>query len=93
MDVVAVYFRFLRFSLGLYEGREFLSGEALKSFDWESFFRFSQEQTLTGIMFDGVQRLSKNFAPEQSLLFRWIGQSQALQRVTLVAYSKDRAMR
>lgn len=80
IDVVAVYFRFLRFSLGLYEGREFLSGEALKSFDWESFFRFSQEQTLTGIMFDGVQRLSKGFAPEQALLFRWIGQSQALRK-------------
>ena len=80
MDVIAVYFRFLRFSLGLYEGREFLSGEALKSFDWESFFRFSQEQTLTGIMFDGVQRLSKGFAPEQALLFRWIGQSQALRK-------------
>ena len=80
MDVVAVYFRFLRFSLGLYEGREFLSGETLKSFDWESFFRFSQEQTLTGIMFDGVQRLSKSFAPEQALLFRWIGQSQALRK-------------
>ena len=68
MDVVAVYFRFLRFSLGLYEGREFLSGEALKSFDWESFFRFSQEQTLTGIMFDGVQRFVEGLCARASAI-------------------------
>lgn len=43
------YFRFVRFSLGLDEGKEFLTGsEALEGFDWDDFWRFAKRQTLTG---------------------------------------------
>lgn len=98
MNQLNVYFRFLQFSLGEYEGREFLSGEALRDFDWQSFFRFAKEQTLLGIAFDGVQRLGKECAPPQSLLLSWFAihqqlrmQNLRLDKATAYIYNKVRA--
>lgn len=63
-----VNFRFLQFSLGLYDGKEFLSGETLVNFDWNAFYRFAKKQTLIGVCFEGIQRLPKKYAPSQDLL-------------------------
>ncbi len=79
-----LYFRFIQFSLGLYEGREFLDGTALRGFDWEAFYRFANEQTLAGIVFDGVQRLPKGVAPSLPLLMKWLGVSEGLKRRNLI---------
>lgn len=73
-----IYFRFLQFSLGLYDGREFLSGETLVNFDWNDFYRFAKKQTLIGVFFEGIQWLSKKCAPCQDLLMAWFGQSQRI---------------
>lgn len=73
------YFHFIQFSLGLYDGKEFLSGEVLKDFDWEMFFLFAKTQTLLGVVFDGIQRLSKDVAPGQDLLMKWFGLSQRIK--------------
>ena len=78
------YFRFLRFSLGLCDGREFLVGESLRGFDWRSFFRFTQEQALLGVVFDGVQNLPKEVAPKQDLLLTWMGHSQKIKMRNLL---------
>ncbi len=75
-----LYFRFLQFSLGLYEGREFLDGTALHAFDWAAFYRFANEQTLAGIVFDGVQRLPKGVAPPLPLLMKWFGVSETIKK-------------
>lgn len=98
MNLLNVYFRFLQFSLGEYEGREFLSGEALRDFDWQAFFRFAKEQTLLGIAFDGVQRLGKESAPPQGLLLSWFAihqqlrmQNLRLNKATAYIYNKVRA--
>lgn len=48
-----LYFRFIQFSLGLYEGTEFLDGTELKGFDWGAFYEFAKEQTLIGVVFEG----------------------------------------
>ncbi len=79
-----LYFRFIQFSLGLYDGREFLDGTALRGFDWEAFYRFANEQTLAGIVFDGVQRLPKGVAPPLPLLMKWLGVSEGLKRRNLI---------
>ena len=78
------YFRFLQFSLGLSDGEDFLSGEALVGFDWDSFFRFAKKQALVGVAFDGVKRLSKDAAPSQDLLMTWFGQCQRIKRRNVI---------
>ena len=79
-----IYFRFLQFSLGLYDGREFLSGETLADFDWNDFYRFAKKQTLTGVFFEGIRRLPKKYAPGQDLLMAWFGQSQRIYQRNLL---------
>lgn len=93
-----VYFRFVQFSLGLYGGKEFLSGEALGGFDWKAFYRFCKRQTLVGVVFEGIQRLPKDAAPDQNLLLGWFGLSQGirnrnvlLNKATAYIYNKIKA--
>ena len=74
------YFRFIQFALGLYEGEEFLTGEALKGFDWKAFYRFAQKQTLVGVVFEGIQRLPQAVAPTPDLLLAWMGKSQMIYK-------------
>ena len=78
-----LYFRFIRFSLGIYEGREFLDGTALRNFDWNAFYDFVKKQTLVGVAFDGVEKLSKGCAPNQGLLMTWFGQSQNIRKCNI----------
>lgn len=82
---IDLYFRFIQFSLGKYEGKEFLDGSALNVFDWQAFYEFANQQTLLGVIMDGVQRLPKEVAPSQELLMRWffISQKVAKQNVIL----------
>lgn len=79
-----IYFHFLQFSLGLYDGKEFLSGETLVNFDWNAFYRFAKKQTLTGVIFEGIQRLPKKYTPGQGLLMNWFGQSQRIYQRNLL---------
>ena len=73
------YFRFIQFSLGVYEGKEFLDGSVLKGFDWNAFYEFAKKQTLIGVVFDGIQKLPKEVAPHLDLLMRWFGVSQKIK--------------
>lgn len=51
-----IYFRFIQFSLGVYEDKEvFFDGSALKDLDWAAFYEFAKKQTLVGVVFDGIQ--------------------------------------
>ena len=75
----SIYFRFIQFSLGLYEGREFLDGSALRGFDWDAFYDFARRQTLVGIVFDGIQQLPKAVAPPLGVLMRWLGVYQKIR--------------
>ena len=79
-----LYFRFIRFSLGIEEGKKFLDGSALKNFDWQAFYEFAGQQTLLGIIMDGVQRLPREVAPKQELLMRWFFVSQKLAKQNVI---------
>lgn len=90
-----LYFRFIQFSLGLYEGTEFLDGTELKGFDWGAFYEFAKEQTLIGVVFEGVQKLPKETAPHLQLLMSWFAFSRKIQqrnevldRATVALYNK-----
>lgn len=98
--MTSVYFRFVQFSLGVYEGKEFLDGSALKGFDWAAFYEFAKKQTLVGVVFDGIQKLPKDVAPHLVLLIRWLGMSQRIKQsnerlnvATVDIYNKVKAAR
>ncbi len=75
-----IYFRFVQFSLGLDEGKRFLDGTALKDMDWYDFFEFAKKQTLLGVIFEGIQKLPKDVAPERDLLLAWFANSQQIAK-------------
>lgn len=90
-----IFFRFVQFALGTYEGKEFLDGSALRDFNWSAFCEFAKKQTLMGVVFDGVQRLKKDVAPPLPLLMSWFGVSQkigqrnnVLNEATVAIYRK-----
>ena len=79
-----IYYKFIQFALGTYEGKEFLDGSALNGFDWQRFYDFAKKQTLVGIIMEGISRLPKAVAPKQSLLMNWFMMSQNISRMNLM---------
>ena len=77
---ISKYFRFLQFSLGLSDGKDLLSGEALADFDWNSFYRFAKKQSLIGVLFDGIQKLPQGVRLGEDLTMTWVGMSQKIKR-------------
>ena len=95
-----IYFRFIQFPLGVYEGKEFLDGSALKDLDWAVFYEFAKKQTLVGVVLDGIQKLLKDAAPNLELLMRWFGINQkirqrnnVLNETTVAIYDKVKTFR
>ena len=93
-----IYYKFIQFSLGIYDGRVFVDGSALIGFDWERFFGFARKQTLVGIIMEGISKLPKSVAPTQKLLMNWFMASQGIRRqnwmlneATVDIYNKVRA--
>ena len=79
-----IYYKFIQFALGTYEGKEFLDGSALNGFDWQRFYDFAKKQTLVGIIMEGISRLPKAVAPKQGLLMNWFMMSQNISRMNLM---------
>ena len=93
-----IYYKFIQFALGTYEGKEFLDGSALNGFDWQRFYDFAKKQTLVGIIMEGISRLPKAVAPKQGLLMNWFMMSQNISRMnsmlneaTVGVYNKVKA--
>ena len=79
-----IYYKFIQFALGTYEGKEFLDGSALNGFDWQRFYDFAKKQTLEGIIMEGISRLPKAVAPKQGLLMNWFMMSQNISRQNMM---------
>lgn len=79
-----IYYKFIQFALGTYDGKEFLDGSALNGFDWQRFYDFAKKQTLVGIIMEGISRLPKAVAPKQGLLMNWFMMSQNISRMNLM---------
>ena len=79
-----IYYKFIQFALGTYEGKEFLDGSALNGFDWQRFYDFAKKQTLVGIIMEGISRLPKAVAPKQGLLMNWFMMSQNISRQNMM---------
>ena len=68
-----LYFRFIQFSLGLYEGTEFLDGTELKGFDWGAFYEagglvIADRYTTS----NAVHQASKLPPEERTVFLNWL---------------------
>ena len=80
----SLYFRLIQFSLGIYEGKEFLDGTTLCGFDWALLYRFAKKQMLLGVLMEGMSKLPKKVAPEHALLMKWFAESQKIRQQNVV---------
>ena len=52
----------------------------LSADEWSALFRLAQQQTVTGIVFRGLQALPEELLPQPALLFRWTAVVDAVER-------------
>lgn len=66
---------------GLWERKiEDLACFPLSAGEWKSLYLLARQQTVTGIVFQGVQHLPENFLPADELLVRWMAETDAIER-------------
>ncbi len=58
--------------------------------EWDELFAESARQTVTGIAFEGVQKLPETQRPPQMLLFEWIGLSEQIRQQNIVVDKQTR---
>ena len=58
--------------------------------EWEELFDESARQAVSGIAFNGVQKLPETQRPPQMLLFEWIGVSEQIRQQNLVVDKQTR---
>lgn len=76
------FFSLLQSGLWDYENRE-ISIFPLTDTEWKVLYRLSREQTVTGLIFAGIQKLPENVQPKENLLVRWIAAVDAIERSNL----------
>ena len=76
-------FLFLRYSLGDKDDMSMV----VANMDWRQLYSFATKQTIIGICFDGIKRLSEEYPEElkknpieRDLLMTWMGVSQQIRR-------------
>ena len=45
----------------------------MKDADWKVMYGIAKKQALIGVLFHGIQQLSKEMAPDGDLLMTWMG--------------------
>lgn len=66
---------------GLWESRiEDLSCFPMSAGEWKNLYLLSRQQTVTGIVFQGIQHLPEHFLPAEELLVRWMAETDAIER-------------
>ena len=71
-----IFFDFLRFCIG---STKEIPG-SLKEVDWKELYAIAKKQCLVGVLFDGIQRLPKELAPEQKLLMQWMVMAEMIRK-------------
>ena len=69
MDIQQLFFQLIRLGIG------HSTGPIFGAIDWNSLQTLAEQQGLSAIMVDGVERLSNNQRPPKPLLLQWIGET------------------
>ena len=74
------YFKFIRYSLD--EGMAWDS--SFQNIDWNELFHFAKKQTIAGVLFEGIKRIPKEYAPPFKTLMTWMGYSEQIRKRNLM---------
>ena len=75
---------------GLWESKiEDLSCFPLSAGEWKNLYLLSRQQTVTGIVFQGIQHLPEHFLPAEELLVRWMAETDAIERKNMQMNKAD----
>lgn len=74
------YFKFIRYSLD--EGMAWDS--SFQIIDWDELFHFAKKQTIAGVLFEGIKRIPKEYAPPFKTLMTWMGYSEQIRKRNLM---------
>ena len=72
--IIDIFFQLLRYSIGASE--EFPS--ELSSEMWNDIYKIARQQSLLGVLFDGIQRQTE-FQPSRNLLLKWYAISEQIK--------------
>ncbi len=70
------FFDLLRFSLA----KEYSFSSILTEEEWAEIFVMTQQQTLVGVLFSGVERLPAEQRPPRSILLKWYAMSERIKQ-------------
>lgn len=71
-----IFFDFLQFCI---ESRE-ETPPSIKNANWNEQYSIAKKQALVGVLFHGIKRLPKEFAPNTDLLMQWMGMAQKIRQ-------------
>ena len=80
MIMTETYFKFIRYSLD--EGMAWDS--SFQIIDWDELFHFAKKQTIAGVLFEGIKRIPKEYAPPFNTLMSWMGYSEQIRKRNLM---------
>lgn len=76
MTVEQLFFQLIRVALGNAEGLSHKPSDV----EWKQLYEIAKKQSLLGICFAAVQRLSENMRPPEMLYLTWLGMSTMIQK-------------
>ena len=71
-----IFFDFLQFCIGSTSEVP----ASVKDADWKVMYGIAKKQALIGVLFHGIQQLSKEMAPDGDLLMTWMGVAQRIKQ-------------
>ena len=71
-----LFFRFLRFSMNTSS----LPEEDFQNINWQELFSFAEKQALIGVLFDGISRLPKSWAPPEAIFLHWLALYEQIRK-------------
>lgn len=70
------FFVLLRYALGISQELP----DAISDDEWNTLYKLSQEQTLSGIVYAAIQRLPEPLLPNEMLLFQWFSNARHIAK-------------
>ena len=57
---------------------------SFQNIDWNELFHFAKKQTIAGVLFEGIKRIPKEYAPPFKTLMTWMGYSEQIRKRNLM---------
>lgn len=85
---INIFFEFLRFSLD----KEKTWNKKISENEWNEIYQMSYRQALVGVVYGGVKKLSKEFAPPFALALQWAAQAEKIRGMNIIFNSEAKRL-